>query len=350
MRESDEVSDKIMTMKEAITKFVHDGGSIGIGACANNIPYSAVHEIIRQKKRRLSVTQPTSMFEIDMMANANCLREINFSWSIRMITGIRGIDRAIKEFGIKVNDYTNYTCALALMAGAYHMPFLPCTESVYHSDIYNWAKRDNEAMFSRVQNPFSKEKKEVTLVQAINPDVAIVHVQRIDRKGNAQSWGALGTARHTAMAAKHVIVSAEEIVDDEIVKKSPNQTIIPSFYVDAVVHEPWGAHPTEVLGYYDFDRIIVAQYISASGTLALFEKWAGEWIYGLENRDEYVKYYVHKFGFEALNRLRAKQMLSTPYNLGSTFQTEMQKLNVTLQDIECNPDLIEMELESGKED
>jgi glutaconate CoA-transferase subunit A len=342
--------DKVMTMKEAISKFVPDGASLGIGACANNIPYSAVHEIIRQKKRRLSVTQPTAMFEIDMLANANCLREINFSWSIRMISGIRGIDRAIKEFGIKVNDYTNYTCALALMAGAYHMPFLPCTESIYHTDIYNWAKRDNEAMFSRIQNPFSKEKKEVTLVQAINPDVAIVHVQRIDKKGNAQSWGALGTARHTAMAAKHVIVSAEEIVDDEVVKKSPNQTIIPSFYVDAVVHEPWGAHPTEVLGYYDFDRIIVAQYISASGTLALFEKWAGEWIYGLENREEYVKYYIHKFGFDALNRLRAKQMLSTPYNLGSTFQTEMQKLNVRLEDIDSNPDLIEMELETGTED
>lgn len=85
--------------------------------------------------------------------------------------------------------------------------------------------RDNDAMFSRIQNPFSKEKKDETLVQTINPDVAIVHMQRIDKKGNVQSWGAQGTARHTTMASKHVIVSAEEIVDDEIVKKSPNQTI-----------------------------------------------------------------------------------------------------------------------------
>jgi glutaconate CoA-transferase subunit A len=205
-------------------------------------------------------------------------------------------------------------------------------------------------MFNRIQNPFVKEDAPVTLVKAINPDVAIVHVQRIDKKGNAQAWGALGTARHTAMASKHVIVSAEEIVDDEIVKRSPNQTIIPAFYVDAVVHEPWAAHPTEVFGYYDFDRIIVAQYISASGTLALFEKWAGEWIYGLESRDEYVKYYIHKFGFDALNRLRAKQYpLSAPYNLGSTYQTEMQKLNICLEDIELNPDLVEMELETEKE-
>lgn len=345
-----EVYDKVMTMKEAIAKYVHDGDTLGIGACANNIPYSAVHEIIRQKKRNLHAVQPTSMFEIDMMANANCLREVSFSWSIRMISGVRGIDRAIKEFGIKINDYTNYTCALALMAGAYHMPFLPCTESVFYTDIYKWAMRDSEGMFTRIQNPFSEDKKEVTLVKAINPDVAIVHVQRIDKKGNAQAWGALGTARHTAMASKHVIVSAEEIVDEEVVKRSPNQTIIPSFYVDAVVQEPWGAHPTEVLGYYDFDRIIVAQYISASGTITLFEKWASEWIYGLENREEYVKYYIHKFGFDALNRLRAKTLLSTPYNMGSTFQTEMQKLNIKLEDIELNPDLVEMELELGNEE
>jgi len=342
-----EVYDKVMTMKEAISKFVHDNDILGIGACANNIPYSAVHEIIRQKKRNLHAVQPTSMFEIDMMANAGCLREVSFSWSIRMFTGVRGIDRAISEFGIKVNDYTNYTCALALMAGAYHMPFLPCTESVYQTDIYNWA---NEGMFARIQNPFSKEgKPPITLVQAINPDVAIVHVQRIDKKGNAQAWGALGTVRHTAMASKHVIVSAEEIVDEEIIKRSPNQTIIPSFYVDAVINEPWGAHPTEVLGCYDFDRIIVGQYILASGTLALFEKWASEWIYGLENREEYVKYYIHKFGFDALNRLRAKTLLSTPYNIGSTFQTEMQKLNIKLEDIELNPELVELEIETGKE-
>ncbi len=338
-----------MTMKEAISKFVHEGDILGIGACANNIPYSAVHEIIRQKKKNLHAVQPTSMFEIDMLANARCLKEVSFSWSIRMISGLRGIDRAIKEFGIKINDYTNYTCALALMAGAYHMPFLPCTESIYHTDIYKWA---NEGMFSRIQDPFVTDKETpVTLVKAINPDVAIIHVQRIDKKGNAQSWGALGTVRHTAMASKHVIVSAEEIVDDEIVKRSPNQTIIPSFYVDAVVHEPWAAHPTEVLGYYDFDRITVAHYISASGTLALFEKWANEWVHGVESREDYINYYIHKFSFNALNRLRAKNYpMSAPYSLGSTFQTEMQKLNVKLEEIELNPEMVEMEIETKEEE
>ncbi|MHA1382409.1 MAG: CoA transferase subunit A [Candidatus Helarchaeota archaeon] len=344
-----EIYDKVMSMKEAISKFVHNGDTLGIGACANNIPYSAVHEIIRSKKRNLHAVQPTSMFEIDMLANAGCLKEVSFSWSVRLISGVRGIDRAIKEFGIKINDYTNYTCALALMAGAYHMPFLPCNESIYLSDIYN---RANDGMFGRIKNPFSKKNDEhVTLVNAINPDVAIVHVQRIDKKGNAQAWGALGTARHTAMASKHVIVSAEEIVDNDIIRRSPNETIIPSICVDAVVHEPWAAHPTEVLGYYDFDRISIMLYLSASSKLPIFEKWANEWIYGVENRDEYIEYYIHKFGYDALDRLRAKNFpTSASYNLGSTYQIELEKLNIRLEDIDHNPELVEMELIRSKEE
>ncbi|NHI93517.1 MAG: CoA transferase subunit A [Candidatus Lokiarchaeota archaeon] len=337
-----EVHDKIMTMKEAISKFIRDGDTLGIGACASNIPYSAVHEIIRSKKRNLHAVQPTSMFEIDMLANAGCLREVSFSWSVRLISGVRGIDRAIKEFGIKINDYSNYTCALALMAGAYHMPFIPCCDSVYHSDLYSWA---NEGMFTRIKDPFSKEK-EITLVRAINPDVAIVHVQRIDRKGNAQSWGPLGTARNTAVASKKVIISAEEIVDEDIVKRSPNETIIPAICVDAIVHEPWAAHPTEVVGYYDFDRISIMQYISASVKLPVFEKWASEWIHGVEDREEYIKYFIHKYGFDALNRLRAKSYPSSaPYTLGSTYQTELEKLNIKLEDIDLNPELVEMEID-----
>ncbi|MHA1377293.1 MAG: CoA transferase subunit A [Candidatus Helarchaeota archaeon] len=340
-----EINSKIMSMKEAISKFVHDGDTLGIGACANNIPYSAVHEIIRSKKRNLHAVQPTSMFEIDMLANAGCLKEVSFSWSVRIISGVRGIDRAIKEFGIKVNDYSNYTCALALMAGAYHMPFLPCNESIYISDLFN---RANKGMFERILNPFSKDEK-VTLVNAINPDVAIVHVQRVDKKGNAQAWGALGTARHTAMASNHVIISAEEIVDEDIVHRSPNETIIPGIHVDAVVHEPWAAHPTEVLGYYDFDRISIMLYLSASSSLPIFEKWAQEWIYGVENREEYIEYYIHKFGFDAMDRLRAKNYPSSAtYNLGSTYQTELEKLNIDLEDIELNPELVEMELEKKR--
>jgi glutaconate CoA-transferase subunit A len=341
-----EIENKLMSMKEAIAKFVHDGNILGLGACANNIPYSAVHEIIRAKKRNLHAVQPTSMFEIDMMAAAGCLREVSFSWSIRIISGLRGIDWAARDFGIKINDYSNYACALALMAGAYHMPFLPCAESIYLSDVYNWA---NPRMFARVQNPFATDKKEVTLVQAVNPDVAIVHVQRVDKKGNAQAWGALGTARHTAMASKHVIISAEEIVDEDIIRRSPNETIIPSFYVDAVVLEPWAAHPTEVLGYYDFDRISVMLYLSACSTITLFEKWANEWVYGVESREEYITYYIHKFGYNALERLKAKKYpMSATYNLGSTYQTEMEKLNLKLQDIELNPEMVEMELDSFK--
>lgn len=342
-----EVYDKVGSMEDAISKFVNNGDILGIGACANNIPYSAVHEIIRQRKRNLHAVQPTSMFEIDMMASAGCLKEVSFSWSIRIISGVRGIDRAIKEFGMKINDYSNYTCALALMAGAYHMPFLPCPDSVFHSDIYH---RANERMFARIPNPFlDAEPNQTTLVKAITPDVAIIHVQRIDKQGNAQAWGPLGTARHTAMASKHVIISAEEIVDEDIIRRSPNETIIPAIYVDAVVHEPWAAHPTEVLGYYDFDRTSVMLYLSACSTLTRFEKWANEWIHGVQNREEYIAYYIHKFGYSALDRLRAKKYpTSAPYNLGSTFQTEMEKLNIKLEDIDSNPEMIEMELDTNR--
>jgi glutaconate CoA-transferase subunit A len=142
--------------------------------------------------------------------------------------------------------------------------------------------------FYQIISPF--EPKETLLaVRAIQPDVAIVHVQRADEKGNAHCWANFGVMIEGVRAAKKVILCAEEIVSQETIASDPNRTVIPGFLVSAVVHCPYGAHPSPVQGYYKRDDPFFQQYHAETKTPAEFERWAARWIYGVNDCAEYVK-------------------------------------------------------------
>lgn len=336
---------KIISMHDAIKKYVHDESFVSIAACGTGCPYNAVHEIIRQKLKNLRLIQATSMFEIDQLAGCGVAKEIIFSWSFRATRGLRAFDRAVQEFNISVKDYTNFTVAAMLAAGARGLPFYPAKMSVYYSDIYR--KRIEEDMFKIIDNPFNPGEK-VLLVPAVKPDVGIMHVQRVDEEGNAQFWAANGTVRDGLLACKDIIISAEEIIEKETIQASPNYTIIPGFRVSAIVHEPWGAHPADLLGFYEIDRYMMALY---TGSIVLtpvsFQNWVNEWIYGVNDRAEYIEKYAHNYGVRALDKLRSRSFPSASVNLGSSFRLERDLMQLTRESIDSDPDLKEFIVEDN---
>jgi glutaconate CoA-transferase subunit A len=164
--------------------------------------------------------------------------------------------------------------------------------------------------FKRVVDPFTG--KEVMVVPPLNPDIAIVHVQRADAEGNAQIWGILGEQKEAAFAAKKVILTAEEIVDETVIRSDPNRTVIPSLIVDAVCHVPYCAHPSYTQGYYDRDNDFYLQWDEISKTKADVEKWLQEFVFDVKDHNQYWQ----KLGEATHARLKVKDKFSTPINYG----------------------------------
>jgi glutaconate CoA-transferase subunit A len=276
---------KLTTMKEAIARHVPSGSMVLLGAQMEQmIPFAAGHELIRQGKRDLTLVGPISDILFDQMIGAGCASRVMAAWVGNVSAGVgyclrRAVERAIPR-QIDMVDYSNFTVALALHAAALGVPFLP-TYATLGSDLL--AKNGNLREFS---SPVSEEK--LVAVRAVRPDIAIIHVQRADEFGNAHIWGSLGVAVDGAQAARKLIVVAEEIVEPEVISSDPNRTLIPGFMVAAVVHEPWGAHPSPVQGHYGRDHAFFAQYHEQSRELDDFEQWLGRWVLGVSDRREYM--------------------------------------------------------------
>jgi glutaconate CoA-transferase subunit A len=338
-----EVPEKVMPLSEAISQFVHDGDTVCVANFGSPSPYSAGAEIIRQGKRNLTAVLASSFFELDALAETGCLKKVITSYHSHLLSGERPFDRGVKKFDIEVLDYTNYTVAGMLMAGAMNLPFFPATPSLMLTDLY---KVDGEKKFEVIDNPVNKGEK-VVVVPPMNPDVALLHVQRVDKHGNAQLWGPLGTQKYGAMAAKKVIVTAEELVDEEVVKLSPNNTVVPGFRVDAVCIEPWGGHAMDCLGYYDIDIQFGSLMLIAARDEAQYAAWLDEWVFGVKDRKEYIDHYADRFGASRLECLKAKSLPSAAVNLGSSFMSEYESMNIDRCVIDNAPDLFEVEVEGN---
>ena len=278
-------SSKLMTMREAIARHVPSGSMVLLGAQLEQmIPFAAGHELIRQGRRDLTLVGPISDIQFDQMIGAGCVVRVMAAWIGNVSAGVgyclrRAVERSVPR-RVEMVDYSNFTVALALHAGALGIPFLP-TYTTLGSDLL--AKNGNLREFA---SPVSEEK--LVAVRALRPDVAILHVQRADEFGNAHLWGSLGVAVDGARAARKVIVIAEEIVSAGVIVSDPNRTLIPGFLVAAVVHEPWGAHPSPVQGYYGRDHAFFSQYHENSRSAEDFEQWLARWVLRVSNRQDYM--------------------------------------------------------------
>src|SRR3954453_18599546 len=281
--------NKVTSLSTAISAHVPDGASVAMGLQLEQmIPFAAGHEIMRQKKKNLTLIGPISDILFDQLIGAGCVEKVIAAWvgNVMMGQGENFGPPGEKE-QIKVFNLTNFTIALALQAGAMGVPFLP-TRTALGSDVPK-----NNHFFYQIFSPF-EGKEPLLAVRALVPDVAIVHVQRSDAEGNAHCWGNFGVMLEGVRAAKKVILIAEEIVAPEIISSDPNRTVIPGFLVTAVVESPLGAHPSPVQGYYKRDDRFFEDYHDDTKTPEDFAHWGEYWVHGVAD----VRGYATRLGEE----------------------------------------------------
>ncbi|GIV98563.1 MAG: CoA transferase subunit A [Herpetosiphonaceae bacterium] len=299
---------KLMSMQEAIGRFVHDGMAVAMSlALEPLIPFAAGHEIIRQRRRDLTLIGPISDCLFDQLIGAGCVRRVIAAWVGNVSGGLGHAYRRAAEQGLpqplEIHDHSNFTIALALRAGALGVPYIPAY-TLLGSDL----PRSNPGL---VQAEY--EGRPILHVKAVTPDVAIVQVQRSDEDGNAHAWGNLGISLEAGLASRDIIIVAEEIVPRDVILSDPNRVIAPSFKVRAVVHEPGGAHPSPVQGYYNRDHEFFHAYHSATRTLEGMQSWLQEWVYGIPDRAAYLR----KLGAERWTSLqRRTSLLAAPVDYG----------------------------------
>ena len=274
---------KLLSLPEAIKRFVPDGSTIALGLAQETlIPFAAGHELIRQKKKHLTLIGPISDILFDQIIGAGCVRKIRAAWVGNVITGSSyNFRRAVEGGALEIEDHSNLTLAMALRAGAMGVPFMPARTAL-GSDLFK-----TNSSLKIMTCPFSGDK--LTVVAALKPDVAIVHLQRADPYGNAHAWGNLGLTRDACLACRRIIITAEEIVEPAVISRDPNRVLTPGYRVCAVAHAPWGGHPSPVPGYYNRDHQGFLNYRNESKTQEAFNNWRHRWVDGIHSWQDYTR-------------------------------------------------------------
>jgi len=299
---------KVMSMKEAIAAYVHDGDLVAIEGFTACICFAAAHEIIRQGRRDLTLCRMTPDLIYDQMVAAGVARKLVFSYLGNPGVGsLHAIRRAVEQgipAPLELEEYSHFGMVGRYLAGAYRLPFFPL-RSYLGSDLPGVNPH-----IRFLESPYGDGP--VATVPPLRPDVAILHAQRADCQGNTHLWGLLGVQKEVAFAARHVIVVVEEIVEEAVIRSDPNRTLIPGLVVDAVVCEPYGAHPSYVQGYYDRDNDFYLRWDEISRDQAGTRAWLEEWVYGVQDRAEYVA----RMGLSTWERLAPGQAPAAPVNYG----------------------------------
>ena len=303
------IADRRMSLAEAIRRFVPDGASVVMGTCLESmIPFAAGHELIRQRKRDLTLMGPISDILFDQLIGAGCVARIQAAWVGNVSAGLGHAYRRAAEQGIPrpivVEDYTNYSISLALLAGAHGLPYIPCRSGI-GTDVVK-----NHPGFLESTSPFDGEQ--VLLVRARRPDIAIVAVQRADAEGNAHLWGNLGITEEAGLAAGRIILLAEEIVEQRDILSDPNRVLFPAFLVSAVVHCPGACHPSPVQGCYRRDHEFYAEYHRETRTVDGMAEWLERWVHAVADHAAYLER-LGQERWEALRRLQPAPAAAVDY-------------------------------------
>ncbi len=296
-------------MRDAVAGLVRDGDTVAIEGFTHLICFAAGHEIIRQGKRNLTLARMTPDVIYDQMVAGGVAAKLIFSWLGNPGVGsLHAIRRRIEDHvpgPLEIEEYSHFGMVCRYVAGAANLPFFPI-RSYYESDI--------PVVNSKIvpmTSPYD-DATEVYVVPPLTPDVAIVHAQRADESGDAQIWGLLGCQKEAAFAADRLIVVVEEVVEESVIRRDPNRTVIPGAIVDAVVEEPLGCHPSFAQGYYDRDNAFYLEWDTIARDPETLDTWLKEWVFDLSSHADYVE----KWGDAHWDALRPEPSLSGEVDYG----------------------------------
>jgi len=294
------MGDKIRTLSQAVAEFIPDGAHIALGGFTmQRHPMALVRELVRQRRRGLVVYGHSPGIDLDLLIGAGAVRRIEIAYvgDEMFVSPGRNFRRALEEGTIEFEDYSNFGATLRLVAGAMGLPFIP-TRTMLGSDMverwaFSAAERSADAKAAKqklawMDCPFTGER--VVLLPAANPDVAVIHAQMVGEQGTVRLLGQTFADEFMAAAARRVIVTAEQVVAEDFIRRNPEQNCIPFFRVDAIVPVPFGAHPTACHGAYDYDPQHYALYAEAArqGGEA-FAAYLDEWVFGPEDPWSYLE-------------------------------------------------------------
>ena len=287
--------DKRTTLGDAIKKLLEPGSSVSFGGMGGAQCPAYAYEIIRQNIGDLTLICESPADPADLLIGAGLVKRVEVAWIAYAVAGLgynyrRAIEEQIPR-AIELEEYSNFGMSLRFLAGAMEVPFLP-TRSFLGSDILNYNKN-----IKTMEDPYIKET--VALVPAAQPDVAIIHCQRADKHGNGQFFGISASAENIARAAKHTILTCEKIVDSDVIRQTPNLTLVPQYTVDLVCEVPFACHPWNMAYEYAYDIPFHAEQMKAFKTREGFLQWLEDYCYGVDDWEGYIK----KVGYDRLWKL-----------------------------------------------
>lgn len=288
-------ADKRMSLSEVVAELVKDKSVLCFSGMGGNQCVAQTYEIIRQGRKDITLIGDSPCEAGDLLAGAGVLKKMEIAFCAYAVAGLGDNFRRAVEKGIphkiEVEDYSNYTIGLRFLAGALNIPYMP-SKSLLGSDLPVYNKNIKIA-----EDPYTGEP--VSLVPAAHPDVAIVHVSRADMRGNGQMFGSTANSENMARAAKHTILTCEEIVSTDEIRRFGNLTIIPEYCVDAVVELPFACHPWNMPFAYAYDIPFHSKQLAQFATREGYEQWIDEWCFGLKDHEAYLE----KVGYKRLNDL-----------------------------------------------
>lgn len=293
--------EKVMTEQEAVSQFVSDGDYLCYDCTVlMRGPSSLLREIIRQRKRNLGVGGRFTFMVVNLLLGGDCIDRVDI--------GYIGIGRALNRIldkGIKIAEWSNSALTMRLLAGAQGIPFMP-VRFLGGSDAFRYSGA------KLVKDPWTE--KGVVLLPALNPDVGLIHVNQCDVYGNARILGPSVSPVEIAAASKKVIVSTEEIIDAEYIRRDPSRTTIPYYLVDAVVEAPFGSHPGEVAGMYQSDTVAVMEMLRATGDPSgnAMNPYLEKYVYSVNTHSEYLE---QRIGLERLLSLKQQMKIKQGYSI-----------------------------------
>ena len=302
MTMTNQSNNKVMTAAEAVGRFVFDGAVVGMGGQSiGRCSMALAHEIVRQGKKDLTLVGCNLAMSMDILVGAGLVKRTecgtgNFE---RYGTAFRW-RKAVEEGRVEVEDYSHLGMALRFLAGSLGLPFMP-SKSLLGTDILNKKEANGNKPFALVDNPWNPGDP-VVLLPAINPDVSIIHAQKADEMGNVIIEGFLTHELEMAKASSALIVSCEELVSSDVIRRDPARTTIPYLFVGAVVVQPWGAYPTSIYRHYEHDESYIVGYqaLAREGGEA-YEEYLRQSVYDCATFDEFLDKAVTR---ERRNELR----------------------------------------------